>query len=472
MVKVDTILYADIFKNYNTISVPEYQRPYRWDVGKVDELLCDLEEFFITNAKPNLEYYIGSVLFYDNINEQKKEIIDGQQRLTTLVLIEYAINNCLQPNQNLNYNSHLSFINIQEVSNFLKGKTTLLNELNKLNFLDKIRLTIIISESEDNAFAFFDSQNNRGVSLGADDYLKAYHLRAVASESLQAVLAQQWEEVTFNSHRANKYEEGLLHLFYKILYRSRQWKGQSTIEPETKDGILKAFQKRTYKSNSETKYKLFASRNNIKYTSISIESDDSNVLNVNEELKGKDTNLPFSLRQPLYKGHNFFQFTQKYHAIHQLLFSNQENIPEVIGDLRNYYDKIYNNNMSVFLKHYMQLCLVMYYDVFGEEQLIKAIQYFDYFIGSIRVKKYYVRKEAIKNSLIDSSNNLLDVVTQAYLPEEIFEFIGTQSNINNIYLSEKLKKDDGVRNSYKTRVLGYYQMLKEESLKNRLLWIK
>ncbi len=56
MVEVFTHTYNEIFKQYKNISVPEYQRPYRWTTEKVDELLMDLEEFFITKPNPNLEY--------------------------------------------------------------------------------------------------------------------------------------------------------------------------------------------------------------------------------------------------------------------------------------------------------------------------------------------------------------------------------------------------------------------------------
>lgn len=153
-----------------------------------------------------------------------------------------------------------------------------------------------------------------------------------------------------------------------------------------------------------------------------------------------------------------------------MLFSDAIVDSEEITKAKAFYNKIYTPNMSVFLRHYMQLCLVMYYDTFGDNQLTKAAFYFDYFIGSIRIDKHYVREEAVKNSLIkNSTNNLLDVIANGYLPEEIFDFIASQRSIIDIYKKEKLDNDNGVRNQYKQRLMKFFK--KEEStLKNRLLW--
>lgn len=471
MVKVETSSFTDIFKNFQTISVPEYQRPYRWNVEKAGELLDDFEEFFIKQKTTSLEYYMGSILFFNNIEKNELEIIDGQQRLTTLILLQYVLEGKLLPNQNLRYNSHISFHNIQEIKNYFFQKNELLNKLKTHDFLSKLRFTIIISDNEDNAFAFFDSQNNRGVSLSADDYLKAYHLRAVSSEELQEQLAHEWEQIAFKAQKENNIEASLLHLFYKILYRSRKWQGQSHLIPEHKEIILKTFQKQTHKSKNKNHYPLFQNKNNIRFKGVNFNAYNEVDFVPNEKNVSKKEQMPFALRQPLYKGLNFFQFTQKYYSIHRMFFSDIQYHSNEINKTKEFYNKIYTSNMSVFLRHYMQLCLVMYYDTFGDNQLSKAAYYFDYFIGSIRIEKYYVREEAVKNSLIRSStNNLLDVIANGYLPEEIFDFIMAQHSIIDIYNKENLDNDNGVRNQYKQRVMRFFEK-EEATLKNRLLWI-
>lgn len=472
MVEVSTLSYNQLLSRYHKISVPDYQRPYRWSEEKVGELLEDLEEFFIFKTQPNhhSNYYIGSILLYHKEDTNQYEIIDGQQRLTTLTLLYYSIYEELLEGQNFCYNNHISFNNIRKNLQYLEDRLGLLLQLNEEGLFDKLIFTLIISKNEDNSFAFFDSQNNRGVTLAADDYLKAYHLRAVSSETLQEKLAKQWERSVLRAQKEEDVEAGLLHLFYKILYKSREWKGQQSFIPEDKDAILKAFQKKTYRSENKNSYYLYPGRSNIKYISVHIDDNDQEHFLVRSELFSSDAEFPLSLRQPLYKGHNFFKFTQKYYAVHQLLFQNHLEGSEALSKTQYYYKNVYTNNMSVYLRHFMQLCLVMYYDVFKENKLDKAIAYFDYFIGSIRVSKHYVRKEAVKNSLLNASNNLLDVIANAFIPEEIFDFIAEQSEIRRIYEVERLERNNGVRSSYKQRVLDFYDR-KEFSLKNRLQWI-
>lgn len=453
--------------------IPEYQRPYRWSQEKIEDLLADLKEFFIDKPVRGLDYYIGSILLYNNHKCNGYEIIDGQQRLTTLHLIYYVIHQRFIERQDLIYNTHISYNYIKKNLSYLQNQKELLESLNKLNFFDKLAFTLIISSNEDNSFSFFDSQNNRGVALAADDYLKAYHLREVACENLQAELAKTWEQTAIKSQQKENIEKGLWHLFYKILYRGRAWRGQRSLLPENKDVILSVFQKNTKKSEEPNKYALYPGRFNLKYKELRIDKPDEV-----QWVKGEDpsisvSNFPFSMRQPLFKGHNFFQFTQKYHAIHQLIFYNEENTSDELKKTQAYYQAIYSNDMSEYLRHYMQLCLVMYYDVFQEDRLSQAIAYFDYFMGSIRIDKSYVRKESIKNSLLNATNNLLDVIATAYTPEEIFDFIAQQETIRQIYDPEKqgkLEKNNGAGSRYTERVLKFYGK-HDFSLKDRLSWI-
>lgn len=62
----------------------------------------------------------------------------------------------------------------------------------------RICFTVIEVPSEDLAFTFFDTQNNRGVPLHATDLLKAFHLRAIVEpkrEMLQTNCAKRWEQL-------------------------------------------------------------------------------------------------------------------------------------------------------------------------------------------------------------------------------------------------------------------------------------
>lgn len=69
--------------------VPDYQREYVWGEKEVEQLLQDIDEEFDGGDKR--EYFIGTVLVSPTTQKSHFEVIDGQQRLTTLFLILCAL---------------------------------------------------------------------------------------------------------------------------------------------------------------------------------------------------------------------------------------------------------------------------------------------------------------------------------------------------------------------------------------------
>ena len=72
--------------------IPEYQRPYAWTDEQVETLFEDLWEFTATSGGTEREgsYFLGSIVSYEN-EDGEQEIIDGQQRITSLFLLLRAI---------------------------------------------------------------------------------------------------------------------------------------------------------------------------------------------------------------------------------------------------------------------------------------------------------------------------------------------------------------------------------------------
>ncbi|MDE6558110.1 MAG: DUF262 domain-containing HNH endonuclease family protein [Clostridia bacterium] len=72
--------------------IPDYQRPYAWNEEHVETLFTDLWEFTVNEGGTEKEgtYFLGSVVSYDN-DQGEQEIIDGQQRITSLFLLLRAI---------------------------------------------------------------------------------------------------------------------------------------------------------------------------------------------------------------------------------------------------------------------------------------------------------------------------------------------------------------------------------------------
>ena len=88
---VDQKTISDLLSDSKTIFlIPDYQRPYSWDSEKECLVLWnDILEFaFPENNADNFEnneYFLGPIVIYKN-SSGKLEIIDGQQRLTTIML--------------------------------------------------------------------------------------------------------------------------------------------------------------------------------------------------------------------------------------------------------------------------------------------------------------------------------------------------------------------------------------------------
>jgi len=170
----------------NNLTIPEYQRPYSWNDEQVTDLLDDLIEAY-ENKKDN--YLIGNMIFYRNKN--KIELVDGQQRSTTIALILKVLNYKVEfLNQKVNT---LSIKSIQKNYNLIKNR--LENYSRKEDFLEylknKIIVTTINTNDIDEAFMLFDSQNTRGKPLSKKDLLKVHHLRFVNNYKTQKSILPQ-----------------------------------------------------------------------------------------------------------------------------------------------------------------------------------------------------------------------------------------------------------------------------------------
>ena len=71
--------------------IPDYQRPYAWGEDECATLWDDLRTFAMPDDNINLfndneEYFLGPIVTFEN-DRGKKEVIDGQQRLTTIMLL-------------------------------------------------------------------------------------------------------------------------------------------------------------------------------------------------------------------------------------------------------------------------------------------------------------------------------------------------------------------------------------------------
>ena len=84
---------GEIFNNQNVFSIPNYQRDYAWGKSNVEDLWNDLQEAKIARQEGSGGHFLGTIVVARNPNKPEiYDIIDGQQRATTLFLLRYALN--------------------------------------------------------------------------------------------------------------------------------------------------------------------------------------------------------------------------------------------------------------------------------------------------------------------------------------------------------------------------------------------
>ncbi len=128
--------------------IPDYQRPYNWSEDEITTLFDDLWEATldaINNPESNKTFFLGSIVTFYNTEKNEQEIIDGQQRITTLFLLLRAIYTDLSKNEQKNEEEE-NFIN--EISPCLWMKAKLTNKY----YYDQILIDsrTIVSDEEIN----------------------------------------------------------------------------------------------------------------------------------------------------------------------------------------------------------------------------------------------------------------------------------------------------------------------------------
>lgn len=238
--------------NNKTFSINVYQREYRWGRKQIEQMINDLFDCFFS-------YYYNSSFKHDDTSEvaqygfyfmgsiirtgddSTREIIDGQQRLTSLTLLLIYINKLLHgignhildatlPNMicSCPFGGKKTFnINVEErkacMENLYAGNTNFQpeNESSKTlldRYLDieelcrdeisiealpyfgfwvmqKVLLLEIVTPSEQDAHTIFITMNDRGLSLNSAEMLKAYILNEIRDNDDKAEVNATWQRI-------------------------------------------------------------------------------------------------------------------------------------------------------------------------------------------------------------------------------------------------------------------------------------
>lgn len=166
------------------LSIPEYQRPYKWTEKNAIQLLDDIIEAKIQNRE---RYRVGTLILHKRTNEDGViyDIVDGQQRVVTFSLLLKALGcdvDFLDQQLSLNaYNRRNVPANYRALERRVKSIDAEQREELFAFVSGQCELIVVITERLAEAFQFFDSQNARGKKLYPHDLLKAFHLREMRS---------------------------------------------------------------------------------------------------------------------------------------------------------------------------------------------------------------------------------------------------------------------------------------------------
>ena len=219
--------------------IPDFQRPYSWEKEQCDKLWEDFIDFYQSQTSKDDKYFLGNIVIHPSNGSYA--VIDGQQRLTTLLLLINAFHSkagtavvleeCLRikdpltsqltnelrleslvidndkkdlydiifnngKNTDDGRNIKKNYIDFcGKIDGWWKDNGYQAGELNKLILclLDQVVILPIHCGSEDDALTIFETINNRGMSLTDSDIFKAKLHHAAGDE--KDILVEKWNKI-------------------------------------------------------------------------------------------------------------------------------------------------------------------------------------------------------------------------------------------------------------------------------------
>lgn len=253
--------------------IPDYQRPYQWTEKNCEKLLDDLFEDYEEDRES--DYFCGSLVLVKSDPNSKTEtydIVDGQQRLSTFILLAKVLAtlydkdlnptsrellekslgdidgekrerlhfNTIGSNAEYDFQDALEHFNDSQASknknnknNYLKNAVCLKDYLEKKeieninHFIDWLYCNVVFvtitCPDADKALRIFNVLNARGLALNATDIFKGELLKELAKEEDQKKLVSRWNalrqkcsenESKFPKRKENKREKNAAEILF------------------------------------------------------------------------------------------------------------------------------------------------------------------------------------------------------------------------------------------------------------------
>ena len=238
---------VDVFCDRFHFSIPDYQRPYSWTTEEAAALFDDLRTAMGTgDPREASPYFMGSIVLIKDPEESEADVVDGQQRLTTLTILICVLRDRLNGKQDKEAqeyifeegkptkgtqdryrlrlrgrDAHFLETKIQREGatnslpdadqiqgdakiNIVKNARLLAKRVDKIEPDERLKLlsfmiqrcflVVVEASHRDSAYRVFSVLNDRGLNLSPTDILKAEILGAI-EEAQGRTYTEIWEEI-------------------------------------------------------------------------------------------------------------------------------------------------------------------------------------------------------------------------------------------------------------------------------------
>ena len=282
---------AKIFSSDFDYAIPSYQRPYAWTEVQAGDLFSDLYDFFVKEKDDT--YFLGSIVLIKDEGKPHAEVIDGQQRLTTLTILLAALTSYfsgdlrsdfenylrepgrasqgLKPKPRLTlrerdrkfFADYVQSLKLKELvaldpaqldnesqRNIRRNAELLLQKLN-VSFqgaterlcefgaflVQRCFLVAVSTPSQQAAFRVFSVLNSRGLDLLPTDIIKSDIIGNIKSPDKQDDVTERWEELEVQTGR-----DGFAELFGHIRMIFAKEKARRTLLEEFREQVIKKYE--------------------------------------------------------------------------------------------------------------------------------------------------------------------------------------------------------------------------------------
>ena len=421
------------------LTIPVYQRPYKWTERNITQLFQDLDVHQSQSA-----YRLGTVVFHKGKDDQKESdcdvlnIVDGQQRTLTLFLAVHAIIELrLNAEKSLERQDLITQLTtLRETVNAFMASQRFDSAVTQFNFkknylvlkrlvsrheftenhidflLNKCEVVTFTLNDVSEAFQFFDSQNARGKDLDPHDLLKAFHLREFSDSEnhLKGATVAGWESLE-NSELAT--------LFAKYLYRVRQWALGNSARYFGKNEVP------LFKGVNIDKVEHFPYVESLR---ISHHYVDEYNQQYHRKIDGQFKSFPFHLDQMIINGRRFFEMAAHYQSqVNFIVRAEKTSSTPFINHSLNKHAlailKLLNSDVDYpkrsrtgdkYIRSMFDCALIFYIDKFGYNSLSDAIEKLFVWAYSLRIKHQVLQLATMDNYVL--SMNVFRLIKDAIKP--------------------------------------------------------